>query len=69
MPLYANSPSEFSMILGTFPSITATAEFVVPKKDISRQWFGHFVSSPTQINTDHGALHLFFSDISVRSYE
>lgn len=27
-----NSPSEFSIILGTFPSITATAEFVVPRK-------------------------------------
>lgn len=60
------------MILGDFPSITATAELVVPEVTIldpDHDHFGFFMFSfvltriRTKINTNDMTLHLLFSSL------
>jgi hypothetical protein len=66
-------PSEFSMILGIFPSITATAEFVVPNEyQVSTQSQSATVAAEiilTKIDTNDRTLNLLFSAICIRSHE
>ena len=58
-------PSEFSIILGVFPSKTATAEFVVPVNDLSVTVINHkiYQAGLTKIDTDDLPLDFLFTSI------